>query len=202
MTRPTLMIFTKPPAMGVSKTRLASGIGRTEARRIARMILARTIKAADSHSWRTELHITPQGAVNACFGGLWPAHLPRKPQIRGDLGARLTHAMMTAPPGPVLFIGTDAPGISRALLHQAVHALARHDAVFGPAEDGGFWLFGLSRRHRDPDIFSGVRWSGPHAMEDVWSNLPYHANVKILPRLLDIDTRRDWKTYRKNRESH
>lgn len=200
MTRPTLLILAKPPAMGVAKTRLAAGIGRTEARRIARFTLARTMQAADSPAWRTELHVTPSSALNETLGGLWPASIPRRAQAKGDLGMKLAHAMKTAPPGPVLFIGTDAPDISRRLLHEAVQALARHDAVFGPAEDGGFWLFGLNRRHRNPDVFADVRWSGPHAMEDVWSNLPRHANVKILPRLIDIDTRRDWQIYNQNKE--
>ena len=63
------------------------------------------------------------------------------------------------------------------------------------AADGGFWLFGLSQSLRAPDVFAGVRWSGPHAMEDVWSNLPDHAHVSLLPQLIDIDTGKDWKMF-------
>jgi hypothetical protein len=91
-----------------------------------------------------------------------------------------------------LFIGSDAPDISTALLRQAVRALSRHDAVFGPAPDGGFWLFGLNKTARTKSPFYGVRWSGPHAMEDVWANLPETAKVAVLPQLIDIDDAKDW----------
>ena len=108
--------------------------------------------------------------------------------------------MQDAPQGPVLFIGTDAPDISRPLLLEASRALRRSGAVFGPARDGGFWLFGLSRDLRDHAVFDNVRWSTPHAMEDVWSNLPVHARVSLLPQLTDIDTGQDWEIYKRQRK--
>ena len=40
--------------------------------------------------------------------------------------------------------------------------LARHDAVLGPAEDGGYVLVGARR----PLPFAAVRWSSPHALAD------------------------------------
>ncbi len=199
MTRPTLLIFAKPPRMGISKTRLAAGMGRTEARRIARFTLARTMKAARDTAWHTRLHIEPATCQYETLGGVWRSNVERHPQIRGDLGERLAAGMMQAPHGPVIFVGTDSPDINRALLHDAARALRHKGAVFGPAEDGGFWLFGLSQALRDPSVFHDVRWSTPHAMEDVWSNLPPHAHVSLLPQLIDIDTRRDWKLYKKQR---
>lgn len=202
MTKPTLLIFAKPPRMGLSKTRLASDMGRAEARRIARYTLAQTMKAARDTAWRTRLHVEPASSRDETLGGLWRPDVERIAQGRGDLGQRLAAGMMQAPHGPVIFIGADAPGISRALLHDAARALRHKGAVFGPAEDGGFWLFGLSHALRHPSVFDGVRWSTPHAMEDVWSNLPAHASVSLLPQLIDIDIGRDWKLYRKQRLMH
>lgn len=203
MTRPTLLIFSKPPRMGLAKTRLADGLGRTEARRIARFTMARTMRAACAFRGAVRLHVEPATAITETLGGLWPAAIPRFAQGSGNLGERLAAAMQAAPPGPVIFIGTDAPDITSAHLHRASKALRHKGAVFGPAADGGFWLFGLSHALRDPSIFADVRWSGPHAMEDVWSHLPGHASVSLLPQLLDIDTAKDWALHRRqHRRAH
>ncbi|MEQ9314504.1 MAG: DUF2064 domain-containing protein, partial [Henriciella sp.] len=141
------------------------------------------------------VYIEPARAIRDTLGGLWPPHIPKFPQAKGDLGERLKQAMLEAPPGPVIFIGADAPAIRPHHLRDAVRALRHKGAVFGPANDGGFWLFGLSHQLRQPEIFDEVRWSTLHAMEDVWSALPDEAHVTLLPQLVDIDTAQDWKTY-------
>lgn len=197
MTRPTLIIFAKPPRMGLAKTRLAKGVGRAEARRIARFTLARAMRAASRAPVAVRIYVEPARARRETLGGLWPPHIPKYPQAKGDLGARLKRAMLDAPPGPVMFIGADAPGIRVSHLRNAVRALRHKGAVFGPANDGGFWLFGLSHQLRRPEIFDHVRWSTLHAMEDVWYGLPGDARITLLPQLVDIDTAQDWKTYRK-----
>lgn len=196
MTKPTLLIFAKPPRMGLSKTRLADGLGRTEARRIAHYTLARTMRAARDTCWTVRLYVEPALAVHDTLGGLWPPAIGKYPQGRGNLGARLTRAMLEAPHGPVIFIGADAPDISHSLLRRASIALRHNGVVFGPADDGGFWLLGLSEQLKRPDVFQDVRWSTPHAMEDVWSNLPAEAHVTLLPQLIDIDIAQDWKRYK------
>ena len=84
-----------------------------------------------------------------------------------DLTDRLNRGLQTAPMGKVLFIGADAPDITPALINQALKALDRSEAVFGPASDGGFWLFGLKKGVRTHSPFAGVRWSTEHALADV-----------------------------------
>ncbi|RIJ25912.1 glycosyltransferase [Henriciella barbarensis] len=198
MTRPTLLIFTKAPRIGASKTRLASDIGRTEARRMSRRLTAHTISQSEHPAWHTRLMVDPPSLVSATLGGLWPAQVERRPQRGRSLGERLANAMADAPPGPVIFIGTDAPGLHRSMIRQAVCNLGRNAAVFGPASDGGFWLFGVSRELRAPSLFEDVRWSSPHAMEDVWSNLPQETRITLLRQLTDIDTWRDWQLYKQS----
>jgi rSAM/selenodomain-associated transferase 1 len=195
MGHPTLLVFAKPPRIGLSKTRLAEGMGRAEARRIAGFTQARTFRAALNTGCNTVIYAAPDSALRAVTTTGWPGHLRRRSQGQGDLSDRLEKGWNDAPPGPVLFIGTDAPDLSPSLLRQAVRLLARHDAVFGPAEDGGFWLFGMNKGPRARSPFRNVRWSGPHAMEDVWSNLPVHANIGLLPVLIDIDQLSDWRAW-------
>lgn len=198
MTDRTVLIFAKPPRMGLSKTRLAAGLGRAEAVRIARFTMARTIRAATDRRWQTRLYVAPDAALDDTPGKLWPQQLARVSQGGGDLGDRLTKGLEDSPRGPVLFIGADAPDLTPTLLWRAFNALKRHDAVFGPSTDGGFWLFGLNKHARTAPPFSTVRWSGPHAMEDVRANLPDGVRTALLPTLIDIDEAQDWANWRRS----
>ena len=94
-------------------------------------------------------------------------------------------------PGPVVIIGTDMPGIRAGHIRDAFRLLGRHDAVFGPATDGGYWLVGLRRRPRVPRIFQAVRWSSPHALADTLANLR-GLSVARVAILSDVDTAEDF----------
>ena len=95
--------------------------------------------------------------------------------------------MRQSPPGPVVLIGTDIPDLGARHIRAAFHALGDHDAVFGPAADGGYWLVGLRRRTLLRRIFRGVRWSTRHALADTLANLPAGAPVAMLEELADVD---------------
>ena len=92
--------------------------------------------------------------------------------------------------GPIVLIGTDIPGVAPGHIAQAFARLGGHDAVFGPAEDGGYWLVGLRRCPRLLRPFAGVRWSSPHALADTVANLA-RARVAMVATLSDVDTARD-----------
>ena len=194
MTR-TVLLFAKPPLIGLSKTRLATSLGKADARRLARWTMTRTLREIRDPRWNTILYAAPDHCVHHTFGGLWPSALPRRPQGQGDLGARLEKGLREAPKGQVLFVGSDVPDISRRLIWRAFQALKQSDAVFGPATDGGFWLFGLNKTGRTPSPFADVRWSGPHAMADVRRNLSASADIVELPTLIDLDEAADWKAW-------
>lgn len=203
MRRAHVLIYAKPPRMGLSKTRLARSLASpTHARRIAMMTLSRTIRAAMSGSWHPILYTAPDRALTESLGGIWPAVLPRRSQGSGDLTARLNKGLREAPPGPVLFIGADAPDLSPALLRRAISSLQRHNAVFGPADDGGFWLFGLNKTSQTRSPFENCRWSSEHALQDVMNNLPTSSKIGYLPQRIDIDTAEDWQNWIKTRNSH
>ena len=194
----SVLIFAKPPLIGLSKTRLARSLGKAEARRIARMSMAKTLREVSGATrWNTVLYSTPDKYLTRGFGGLWPEHLERRSQGTGGLTARLDKGLLEAPRGHVLFIGSDTPDVSSALIWKAFETLKTHDAVFGPATDGGFWLFGMHKHARTLSPFgNGVRWSGPHAMADVRANLGARAKVAELPTLIDIDEADDWRAWR------
>ncbi len=188
--RGTVTIFVKAPRAGKVKTRLGVGIGMGRAAALFRIMTERTVAEAVKGEWRTCLAVDPPSAVTG-WDRLWPPQLSRMAQGPGDLGARMVRAFSAAPPGPVLIIGADAPGLRARHLRQAFKALGRADAVFGPAEDGGYWLIGLSRRRAAPGLFNNVRWSTKYALADTMKTLPQYFQVEMLESLQDIDVAKD-----------
>ena len=77
-----------------------------------------------------------------------PAGAGRCIAQRGDgLAERLANAHARRPvPGPVVQIGMDTPQVDPRPASRRAAARTPHDAVLGPAEDGGWWALGL----RDP----------------------------------------------------
>jgi len=192
----TLVLFVKEPVPGRVKTRLGRDMGMVASARWFRhqaLRLARSM-AGDAR-WRTVLAVAPDRA--GLLSRVWPAHAPRWPQGRGDLGARMGRVFRTFPPGPVVIVGGDIPDITPALIERAFRALGENDAVFGPAEDGGYWLVGLKRRRATPPGFMrGVRWSSAHTLSDTLATLPADWRTGTIRTLPDIDTLDDLRAYR------
>ena len=137
--------------------------------------------------WRTILAVSPGTAVSSPVFG--PNTL-RMPQGGGDLGRKLQRVAGHAPRGPLLFIGTDIPGICAGDIAAAFRALGNNDAVFGPASDGGYWLVGLRRTPVTPRAFQNVRWSSEHARADTMANLKGRRIALVAP-LDDVDDASD-----------
>jgi rSAM/selenodomain-associated transferase 1 len=177
------------PVAGGAKTRLAREIGVGAATRFARQATAALLqRVAHDQRWQTILAVSPDaGLASRC----WPRGIPRIGQGRGDLGRRMQRIMRRMPPGPVVIVGTDVPGIKPAHIAEAFRRLGRHEAVFGPATDGGYWLVGLKRRSRLLHPFADVRWSSPHALADTLANLEGHS-VAFVATLSDVDDGSDF----------
>ncbi len=191
-----LVIMSKAPRMGKVKTRLAKDIGASEALRFyktnTRDLLRRV---GDDPRWTCVIAAAPD--VAAPESGFWPDEMPRVPQGGGDLGTRMDRVMKTMPPGPVVLIGCDIPDVTNARIAQAFNTLGNHDAVFGPAEDGGYWLVGMKRFPHVRSIFDSVRWSTEHALADTCANLK-GARVALLDTLPDIDTGADFARWKRS----
>jgi uncharacterized protein len=179
----------REPVAGRIKTRLAAEIGAATAVRFARHCTAALLgRLAADPRWHTTIAVTPDAGR---FSRVWGRGMARAPQGPGDLGARMQRIFDRTEPGPVVIVGTDVPRIGRAHIHAAFRLLGRHDAVFGPAADGGYWLVGLRRRPRTLRPFAGVRWSSPHALADTLVNL-HGRSVARVETLSDVDTGADF----------
>lgn len=176
-----LVIFTRYPRFGNGKTRLAAGAGPGVALRFQRVMLSlMLLRLSHDRRWKTWLAVTPDRS------GPWPYHVGVLPQGKGNLGQRMARIAKRLPNGPVVIVGTDSPDMRPEHIVRTFRSLGKHDAVFGPAGDGGYWSVGLRRRPRFIDPFRSVRWSSEHALSDTLNNLQGHS-VALLDHLDDVD---------------
>jgi uncharacterized protein len=183
MRRGLLVVFARAPRLGTVKKRLAREAGAVAALRFHRaMLRSLARRLGRDRRWRTVLAVTPDRAR-------FPLPLPTVPQGRGDLGERMARALARDRRAAVL-VGSDIPGLGAADIAAAFRALhGGAHAVFGPAEDGGYWLVGLGPR-RPAEPFRAVRWSGPHALADTLANCRGR-RVALLRPLRDVDDAAD-----------
>lgn len=192
----TLVIMTKAPICGACKTRLAREIGAVAAAALTRTLTASLLReTARDPRFRTTLSITPDGALPLAFAAWRETKPPRIAQGRGGLGSRMQRIFDRYGKGPLIIVGADIPFITHEILADAFQMLRGACAVFGPAEDGGYWLVGLNRRLKRVAPFENVRWSSPHALADTLKNLQ-SCHIAYAATLFDIDAEADYRRYR------
>ena len=187
--RPVAILFLKAPLVGAVKTRLAADIGTAPAWRFycetAQRIGARL---ARDPRWDLVVAATPRRSSRHLRRALPAlAGLPCIDQGGGDLGARMARCLDRFAPRPRLLFGADIPGIDAVVIGRAFDLLRRSDLLFGPAEDGGFWLVGQRGPARCGGLFDGVPWSRPETLAATLRTVPRHRRIAFAETLADID---------------
>ena len=183
--RRRLVIMVKEPRPGRVKTRLGSSIGMTTAAWWFRHQTQRILRRLYDPRWDLILAVSP--GYEGMRSRVWPAALARIPQRQGNLGDRMKAVFKSLPPGPACIIGSDIPAIMPHEIWQAFRSLGDHDATFGPAPDGGYWLIGLKRtRPTPPHLFNDVSWSSSSALQDTIDSIP-GLSIGLVTMLSDVD---------------
>jgi rSAM/selenodomain-associated transferase 1 len=146
-----VLVVAKAPEVGRVKTRLGAVIGMEGAARVAAAALLDTVAAATAAVGADHCHLSLGGDLDRAVAAAelrkalagWTVH----PQRGTSLGDRLARAHARVR-GPVVQVGMDTPHLTPALLREAGEGLEEHDAVLGPAEDGGWWVLALREPSR------------------------------------------------------
>lgn len=181
-----LVVITKAPKAGCSKTRLCPPCRPDEAAALAEGALRDTLAVVASVPARRRI-VALEGSPD----GWLPPGFEVIPQRGQDLGERLGNALVEAG-GPALVVGMDTPQLAPALLRSAAARLGEPglDAVIGPALDGGYWTLGLCRPERA--VFEGVTMSSPATLAEQRGRLAeLGLRSADLPVLRDVDTIED-----------
>jgi rSAM/selenodomain-associated transferase 2/rSAM/selenodomain-associated transferase 1 len=190
-------VMAKAPQAGFAKTRLIPLLGASGAARAQRKFTLNTLHTAQQFAGKAAtLWCAPHTqhrffrALSSTVGVTCAA------QSEGDLGEKM-RAIVTqhfAQPNAasLLIMGTDCPLLSPGHLQRAAAALAGHDAVVIPAEDGGYVLIGL--RRCVPQVFNNITWSTSQVMAQTRAQLRLAgASWQELPALWDVDEPADWQ---------
>ena len=195
-----LVIFVKEPHPGSVKTRLARDIGKIESAQWYRHESRSTIQRLSRDArWDTLLAVTPD--IEGLSSRIWQRTVPRIAQGPGDLGKRFRRIFTSLPVGPTIIIGSDIPGILSMHVQNAFRLLSCNQAVFGPSQDGGYWLVGLRGPTRHLyNLFRNVRWSTRYALQDSLISLTLET-IELINNLNDIDTIDDMRDHESSKKS-
>jgi hypothetical protein len=187
-------VFAKAPVPGEVKTRLAAILGADGAAALHSGLVRHALATAvESRLGEVELCCTPDTShpffarCAAEFG------VRLAPQRGADLGGRMREAIdrCLAAGAAAIVIGADCAVLRAGHLRSAAEALARHDAVIIPADDGGYVLLGLAAPV--PAIFEGIDWGTPAVLRQTRERFGACGMTCVeLPALWDVDRPEDY----------
>lgn len=83
-------------------------------------------------------------------------------------------------------LGSDTLGLTSDIIQHGFEALESNDVVVGPAEDGGYYLIGLSSFQ--PDLFQEIPWSTNAVLQQTYSRIStLGLSYQTLSQLQDLD---------------
>ncbi len=194
-THDRLVLFSRYPQPGKTKTRLIPLLGEVGAANLYRQMLAMTLATADRLMGLRPVSVQMRstGVSPDAMRSLCNARIDLCDQGDGDLGKRLQRASEQAfnqGMKRVVMIGSDCPGLNGRRLNEAFDALDHHDLVIGPAADGGYYLLGTTQHH--PSLFEAIPWGGSQVSQRTLEEAErLKLSIWTLPSLHDVDTPAD-----------
>lgn len=188
-----LLIFIKNPIPGKVKTRLAKDLGDEKAVEYYKKLLEITRAQAEGTNAIKWL----------CYGDFinnqdnWRDEVFLKKLQHGEnLGDRMSHFFnegFNSGFNRIVIIGSDCPELKSSDLNKAFEFLKQKDAVIGPANDGGYYLLGLSK---NVNLFENKEWSTESVFDDTISDFKKeNLSFEILEEKIDLDTVEDLKYF-------
>src|SRR3990172_2353787 len=193
-----LIIFAKTPVPGTVKTRMLPWLTESECLELHALLLKHAIVRVKKFNYpalERNIFLTSfeDGIIREIAKWTGRTRFSIQYQRGCDLGERLAEAMeLKFRQGfqKVVIIGTDSPLIGDKEFRLALEVLNRHEVVLGPAEDGGYYLIGVSSSK--PFLFRGIDWGTGKVFKQTVSSLNVHCvSWGELPLSFDLDTFQD-----------
>lgn len=191
-----LIIFTRVPEPGKTKTRLEVRLSGDECARMHEAMLRDLQELKDGKEWDMFIYYTPLHGEEK-IRSLLPGACAYRPQAETEFGERMSRCI-----GEVLgegydacvLIGTDIPVIDCKLIQNAFRILQKEETVIAPTRDGGYYLIGMRELHKE--IFEKqVYGRGSVFLDTVEKIKACGCTYGELTELVDIDEPEDIQTY-------
>ncbi|WP_221930752.1 TIGR04282 family arsenosugar biosynthesis glycosyltransferase [Changchengzhania lutea] len=190
MTKELIIIFVKNIKLGKVKTRLAKTIGNQGAFEVYKELVKITEGATKSTTTDKRIYFS-----DAIIENKWKNDY-KAVQEGENLGERMRNAFKKGFEEGyerIVLIGSDLPDITSKHIINGLEVLKTKDLVFGPAEDGGYYLIGLSKMN--DLVFDNKPWSQPQLLQVTLKELvKNNMDYALLETLNDIDTYEDLVT--------
>jgi len=194
-TRERIILFSRLPEPGRTKTRLIPALGAEGAADLQRQMTHHTLTTVQDaclrYGYEMEVrHTADQPQKMSDLFGTGPRYTQ---QGQGDLGDRLARAFRDAAEqgrDKALCIGSDCPSITQETFRETFDRLDESDLVIGPACDGGYYLIGM--KHPMPELFRDIEWGSASVLSQTRQRAAeLGLSVYLLDELSDIDEPRD-----------
>lgn len=198
----TLIVFTRYPEAGKTKTRLIPVLGETGAANFQRYMTEETIKKIKKLQTNIPLNVEIHfsGGDEQLMRKWLGENLIFKPQIEGNLGEKMLSALtsvLSKKEQKAVIIGTDCLDLTESILQKAFKSCADYDLVIGEASDGGYYLIGLNKVI--PDLFKNIKWGSSQVFQTTIKKAnKLELKVHKLPVLNDIDRPQDLAKLQQN----
>ena len=202
--RKRLIIFTRYPEPGTTKTRMIPELGAQGAadlqRRMTRHLVSKAKTLMEQQPLAVEIRF--EGGNERLMQDWTGPLFTYRHQGRGDIGQRMQRALVDGFQNShtsIVIIGSDIPDISTAIIDRAFAALEKTNLVLGPAGDGGYYLIGLQKADEDqtyPELFEGIDW-GTHRVlsHTIAAADQLGIGYALLDTLQDVDRPEDLKIW-------
>ncbi len=191
-TKNLLLLFTRNPELGKVKSRLAKDIGQEKALQIYIELLKQTNTIAKNLTCEKWVFYSENTITNDIWSN---KTYQKKVQSSGDLGNRMEQAFKEGFENDyekIIIIGSDIYDLQQKHIEEAFEKLNTHDVVFGPAEDGGYYLLGM--KSLKTELFRNKNWGTETVYKDSLNSLPSTNTIYNLETLNDIDVISDIKS--------
>jgi rSAM/selenodomain-associated transferase 1 len=189
-----LAVMTKAPQAGQVKTRLVPPLTPDEAAELNKCFLRDTTAAissvtADNDASGIAIY-TPIG-TESTYDDLLQGDFSLLPQRGVGFGERLYFAaedLFRCGFDSVCLIDSDSPTVPAKSFLNAIEILKPNGdrIVLGPCDDGGYYLIGLKKSHRE--LFEQIDWSTERVFDQTTRRArEIGLEVKLLPSGYDID---------------
>ena len=196
--RPGIFIVMKYPEEGNVKMRLAQSLGEEAATGLYRAFIQDTLTTVQTLDIPCHIAVYPPESQELMAQWLGPTYQIFH-QKGSNLGERLQNGfetMFKKDYQQVIALASDSPDLPNEILLTAVSNLQTHEAVIGPASDGGYYLIGFSRDLINPDFFEDISWSTETVFRETLSRIESMTNqIYVLPEWADIDTKDDLREF-------
>ena len=191
-----LIVFTRVPEPGKTKTRLQKLLTKEECAGMHEAILGDQKELCCSDEWDTFVYFTPEGGKER-IQELLPGAVDYLPQENVEFGERMKKCIkhvLEIGYDACHLVGTDIPALNADIIRQAFLILEEKDVVIGATEDKGYYLIGMKEIHNA--VFENqVYGTGSVYGDTVEKIKDCHCSYGVLPVLRDVDEPEDLRAY-------